>query len=83
MTPKDKAWVILCELNNAFVSKDDWQNSTEYAKKELKRKAIYLVSEIIDSMPLLPVTKPVGSHSENIDNSNRYWADVKQALENL
>ena len=85
MTPIEKSWVILCELNNAFISKSDLENSTEYAKKELKRKAIYLVDEILKSRPSLP-KEPIGGSinvGECVNLSNKYWYEVKQYIESL
>ena len=47
MTYKEKATEILEKINNSKISKEDWEKASDYAKSDLKRKALIVVDEII------------------------------------
>lgn len=85
MTPKEKAWVIMCEINNGTITKEDWAKISPYSKKELLRKCLYVVNEIIKSRPSLPIEAFGGSINlgECINLSINFWQDVKKELELL
>lgn len=73
MTPKDKA----IELCDKF---DDITNSTLCAAK---RCALIAVDEIINSSPSLPILSDDGTYGSDIEESTKYWQQVKQEIENL
>lgn len=49
MTAKEKATDILEKVNNGKISKALWDNCSDYAKEDLKRKAYLIVNEVISA----------------------------------
>ncbi len=47
MTPKEKAIELLSKINNGEITDEIWENASAYAKSDLKRKALIVVSEVI------------------------------------
>ena len=47
MTPKEKSIYILEKMNNGKISKALWDNCSDYARRDLKRKAMIVIAEII------------------------------------
>jgi len=47
MTPKEKAWDLLCKMNNANITEKIWSDASPYAKKDLKRKCFIVIDEVL------------------------------------
>lgn len=69
MKTKDKAHDLLSKMNGQVIAEFDWVFASEYAKNELKRKALIVCDEIIDELG-----------SEDYQGV-AYWLQVKQEIE--
>jgi hypothetical protein len=68
MTPKEKAKELLDKMNNMPITIEEWNKASDYAKNNLKRKALIVVDELI----------------EHCNYANKwYWQEVKQEIEKL
>lgn len=77
MTATEKATEILEKINNGKISKALWENCSDYAKKDLKRKALIVVDEI--EIALTEYGKDT-MELQNMDSEFRYWDSVKEAV---
>lgn len=83
MTPKEKARDILEKVNNGKISKALWDNCSDYAKTDLKRKAMIIVAEIISALKELgeELYDKQGTDSYNArclnHDKKQYWKCVK------
>jgi hypothetical protein len=68
MTPKEKAIELLDKMNNMPITIYEWNKASDYAKNNLKRKALIAVNEILEECRL---------------ERDWYWEEVKQEIENL
>ena len=48
MTPNQKAKELLDKMNNQVIKKNDWNKASDYAKKDLKRKCLIVIDEIMN-----------------------------------
>lgn len=76
MKPIEKTIELLEKVNNGKISKALWGNCSDYAKKDLKRKAIIVVDEIIAENKLFPYNT---IFYERIN----FWNDVKIQIDNF
>lgn len=53
MTPKEKAIEIINKINGQPISVEEWNKASEYAKNDLKRKALIVVNEVLSITYLL------------------------------
>ena len=66
MNEKEKALDILQKINNGKISKALWVNCSDYAKKDLKRKAFIVIDEILQDYKSYRV---------------KFWLTLEHALE--
>ena len=76
MTPKEKAFFLLSEMNNATVTMESFKKASYYGQQELKRKC------------LIAVDLRLEAYFEYYDiiygeGSFQYWQEVKTEIENL
>ena len=89
MTPKEKAFFLLSEMNNATVTLESFKKASYYGQQELKRKCLIVVNEIIASNPHTDFEKSgydrMGRHySYKLPECNlKYWQEVKKEIGNL
>jgi hypothetical protein len=89
MTPKEKAFFLLSEMNNAQVTMESFKKASYYGQQELKRKCLFLVDEIIASNPHTYIENSGYSgtgrrYSYKVAECNlKYWQQVKTEIENL
>jgi hypothetical protein len=75
-TPLEKAWVLMCRINDAFISKQDWEKASEYAKNDLKRKCLIVVDEVLENLEPLCI-----SHLGTYTNPKiEYWQTIKELI---
>lgn len=63
-----KAWLLLSQMNGQEISQKTWDMSTEYSKKELKRKCIIVIDYVL-----------MNCKAEYAD----YWIQVNFALNEI
>jgi hypothetical protein len=69
--PKEKAKELVEKMNNMPITIEEWNKASDYAKTDLKRKALIAVDEILNEY---------WSH----DTKRRdWWQEVKQAIKEL
>ena len=80
MTAKDKALLIMANINNPFQTVlgliDELDRCTSYSKNELKRKALICVDEVLNELSNHQVVF-------GIRLNTAYWQEVKQEIEKL
>ena len=79
MTPKEKAFFLLSEMNNATVTLESFKKASYYGQQELKRKCLVVVNGIIASTPHIDCKKSYKLAESNL----KYWQQVKTEIENL
>lgn len=72
MTPKEKATELLGKMNNKPITTEEWMKCSDYVKKDLKRKVLVAVEELIYAFRQFA-----------IDNQFYYWQEVKSEIEKL
>jgi len=72
MSPKEKSNDLLNKMNNQLIEQDDWDNLLHYAKRDLKRKCLIVVDE------MLSLGSMVGNDLS--DTFYIYWQEVKNEL---
>ena len=77
MTPKRKALFLLSEINNSPVTQELFKKASYYAQQDLKRKCLFVISEILKYQPYDIYT------IEQCDNVHKYWQQVKTEIENF
>lgn len=78
MKPYEKAWDILNKLNNKEITVSEWYNASDFAKDDLKRKALIVVDEVINTDMLIDEEEYVETPSYLI-----YWQMVREILIDL
>jgi len=85
MTPKEKAIELLDKMNNMPITIDEWDKASEYAKTDLKRKALIVVEEILKCR--LDTDTSSNKHNEwnkEIINQGQWWRRIyKMDTENI
>jgi hypothetical protein len=74
-----KAWDILSKINNQEIDSEMWSKASDYAKKDLKRKAIIVVDEIVSELRSVEFNYDL-DFSKNLFY---YWKGVKDAIESF
>jgi hypothetical protein len=75
-TPLEKTWTLLSKMNNSLITQEDWQNASDYAKKDLKRKCLLVIDEVIENLEPLCI-----SHLGTYTNPKiEYWKNVQSLL---
>jgi len=77
MKHKIKAVELLEKINNGKITKELWDNCSEYARNDLKRKAIILIDEVVSE--ILEFDNTDGYAQSRLD----YWQQVKTEIEKL
>ena len=72
-TPKEKAINLIDKMNNQSITIQEWQRASDYAKNDLKRKALIVVDEILR----------VIDRDNNYQNVYAYFLEVKKEIEKL
>jgi uncharacterized membrane-anchored protein YjiN (DUF445 family) len=89
MTHLEKAKEILEKVNNGKISKALWENCSNYAKTDLKRKAFLIVDEVVSALTELgeELHNKQGSDSYNARCLNHdkkaYYKDVRESIGNF
>jgi len=91
MTPKEKAFFLLSEMNNATVTLESFKKASYYGQQELKRKCLIAVAEILKSSPRYPSNvdwDDAGATHQYFYEAQReeatmFWQEVKTEIENL
>jgi len=76
MTPKEEAVELLAKMNNAPIDIIEWYKASDYAKNELKRKALIVVDEVISAID-------VGYEDWKSLSKINFWQQVKTEIEKL
>ena len=79
-TPKEKVIDLLSKINNEEITPEIWNEYSEYAKKDLKRKAYIVVSEILDSIPSRVYWR---TYDDETPSAITFWQEVKTELNKL
>ena len=80
MTPEEKAIAIIEKINNGIISKELWENCSDYAKKDLKRKVFIVIDEIESA--LIEYGNDF-MELQNMDSEFRYWDSVREAVKSF
>lgn len=75
MTPKTKADDLLDKVNGKHITKQEWENASEYARKDLVRKANIIIDEVLG---VLRYFNEDNAYREDITRT--YWNKVKYEL---
>lgn len=74
-----KAWDILSKINNQEIDSEMWSKASDYAKKDLKRKAVIVVDEIVSELRSVEFNYDL----DFTQNLFHYWKGVKDAIESF
>ena len=75
-TPLEKAWTLMSKMNNSLITEEDWQKASDYAKKDLKRKCLLVIDEVIENLEPLCI-----SHLGTYTNPKiEYWKSVQSLV---
>ena len=80
MTPKEKAKEL---VESFYRSMFDIKLSDTHIMQTAKQCALICVDEIINSSPSLPILADNGSFGSDIEESTKWWKQVKTEIENL
>ena len=75
MPPKEKAIELIDKMNNQSITIQEWEKASDYAKKDLKRKALIVIDEIIKEL--------LECGEVWMKSRIKYWQEVKQEIELL
>jgi len=78
MRAYEKAWDLLSKINGQEIDNEMWDKASDYAKKDLKRKANIVIDEVIGTEMLIDEDTYVEKKSYLI-----YWLEVRGFLKNL
>ena len=78
MRAYEKAWDLLSKINGQEIDNEMWDKASDYAKKDLKRKANIVIDEVIGTEMLIDEDTYVEKKSYLI-----YWLEVRGFLNNL
>ena len=76
MTPKEKAIELLNKINNMPITIKEWNKASDYAKTNLKRKALIVVDEVLNAIDWY-------YYEGSAQTEHNYWKEVKQEIEKL
>ena len=87
LPPKEKAWELLEKMNNSPITQKDWDNASDYAKNDLKRKVLIVIDEIQKIIPYNPATI-INLKTNEVQeimgfDEGSYYQEVKQEIEKL
>jgi hypothetical protein len=74
----EKAWDLLSKINGQEISDEMWSRASDYAKKDLKRKANIVIDEVIGTEMLIDEDTYVEKKSYLA-----YWQEVRDLLNAL
>jgi len=80
MTSKEKAIEILSKINGQNLTLDMWQKASDYAKKDLKRKGMVVIDELIIQNGELYLSGLDGTYYRE---KNNFLFKVKSEIEKL
>jgi hypothetical protein len=69
LTPSEKAWSLLSEMNGRVVTRKDWEYLTRHAQKTLKRRSMIVVDAVLSSL--------------NTSAKYDYWQQIGKEIESL
>ena len=69
MKAYEKAWDLLEKINGQPIDVETWEKASDYAKKDLKRKAFIVIDEVIGTEMLIDEDTYVETKL-NINNCN-------------
>lgn len=75
MKAYQKAWDLLEKINGQPIDKETWEKASDYAKKDLKRKANIIIDEVIGTEMLIDELTYVENKSYKA-----YWEEVRGLL---
>lgn len=78
-TPKEKAIDLLSKINNQEITPKIWREASEYAKKDLRRKAHIITDEVIENLEGLCISH-LGTY---LNPKISYWQEIKTELNKL
>jgi len=78
MKAYEKAWDLLSKINGQVIDDEIWNDASDYAKKDLKRKANIVIDEVIDTEMLIDEDTYVETKSYLA-----YWQEVRGLLNAL
>lgn len=78
MKPYEKAWDLLSKINGQEIDYEMWEKASDYAKKDLKRKANIVIDEVIGTEMLIDEDTYVEKKSYLA-----YWKEVGEILSYL
>jgi predicted RNA methylase len=78
MKAYEKAWDLLSKINGQVIDDEIWNDASDYAKKDLKRKANIVIDEVIDTEMLIDEDTYVETKSHLT-----YWLKVRHLLNTL
>lgn len=82
LPPKEKAKELLHKINNTTTIEkfeEQWQSASDYARKDLIRKGLIVVDEILDNFGLVCNEQTFYTEHRAFD----YYSKVKQELINF
>ena len=89
MDAKEKVLNLLSKINNKEVTSQVWNDASDYAKKDLKRKAFLIVDEVISALNNLgnELCDKQGNDSYNARCLNHdkkaFYKDVRESIGNF
>jgi hypothetical protein len=78
MKAYEKAWDLLSKINGQVIDDEMWNKASDYAKKDLKRKANIVIDEVIGTEMLIDEDTYVETKSYLA-----YWQEVRGLLNAL
>lgn len=78
MKAYQKAWDLLEKINGQPIDKETWEKASDYAKKDLKRKANIIIDEVIGTEMLIDELTYVENKSYKA-----YWEEVRGLLNTI
>jgi hypothetical protein len=78
MKAYEKAWDLLSKINGQAIDDKMWNKASDYAKKDLKRKANIVIDEVIGTEMLIDEHTYVETKTHLA-----YWLEVRGILNNL
>ena len=89
LTPKEKAIELIEKINNKPITVAEWEMASDYAKNDLKRKALIVVNEILEATKEKVYNTQIPFYLNGVDQRkltiiyDKYWLEVKQEIEKL
>lgn len=79
MNVDEKAWDILSKINGCYINTVMWQNASDYARHELKRKSYIVVDEVINELESIEINHGL----EIVEKSMKHWKNIREYISNL